>query len=175
MIHIQPSKIIEVFSGLIVCQLANGMSPVADYASAAPATPGIIHFYEPKPHDRPWQDTHDPLVVGGEAIFWWADLEPHEGVFNWSRVDKEIARWQSKGKRLDLRLGTAHNAPNISPAWLFDRYHIRRIGRGQWCDFEDNYGDYEPGPEMAAGFDGDGMRLANVEAEDLEEAGVGRL
>ncbi len=116
---------------------------------ALPAAPdhGVIHFYEPKETHRPQSDLHDPVVAGAEGIFWWNDLEPEEGVYDWSRVDEEIAAWQRGGKRLDIRLGTAHNSPFIAPQWLFDRYHVRRIGRGHWTNCETNLGDYVLGAD----------------------------
>ena len=114
-------------------------------AAAAPSPHGIIHFFEPKLIDRSPPDLNDPLVVGAEGIFWWGDLEPREGEYDWTRIDREIQRWQSAGKPLDVRLATAHNAPNMTPVWLFDRYHVRRIGRGHWCDAEETLGVYELG------------------------------
>ncbi|MEO7676120.1 MAG: hypothetical protein ABIV39_05075, partial [Verrucomicrobiota bacterium] len=111
---------------------------------ALPAAPdhGVIHFYEPKEIHRPPPDLRDPDVAGAEGIFWWGDIERKEGVYDWSRVDEEIAAWQKGGKPLDIRLSTAHNSPFIAPQWLFDRYHIRRIGRGHWADCETNLGDF---------------------------------
>jgi hypothetical protein len=116
--------------------LLAGASLLANLAGAQtnPADRGVIHFYEPKV-------TH-PAVAGAEAIFWWADIELQEGVFDWSRVDRELALWQSAGKRLDIRLATAHNSPFNTPAWLHERYQVRRIGRGDWTDCENNLGNF---------------------------------
>ena len=57
-------------------------------------------------------------------------------------MDRDLAAWQKGGKPLDLRLATAHNSLFIAPQWLFDRYQVRRIGRGHWADFENDLGDY---------------------------------
>jgi hypothetical protein len=128
---------------------------------------GIIHFYEPKMARQSAPDRHDPDVVGAEAIFWWGNLEREEGVYDWSRVDQELAKWQAAGKRLDIRLATAHNSPFIAPQWLFDRYHVRRVGRGDWSDFEMNMGDYVLGPEAqrteqpALGFWAEGVTMVS--------------
>jgi hypothetical protein len=103
---------------------------------------GVIHFYEPKVNYQPKPDLHDPIVIGAEGIFWWGDIEREEGVYDWSRVDEEIAVWQKAGKRLDIRLATAHNSPFNTPQWLFEKYQVRRIGRGHWADFENDLGDY---------------------------------
>lgn len=122
------------------------LGPPPGTAAGVPAAHGIIHFYEPKPTDRPPADLNDPVIAGAEAVFWWGDLEPREGAYEWSRVDRELQRWQGAGKQLDIRLGTAHIGPNHSPAWLYDQYHVRRIGRGHWCDAEDGLGLYSLGP-----------------------------
>ncbi len=129
--------------------LSNCWLPLIAASSSLPAAPdhGVIHFYEPKETHRAQSDAHDFVVAGAEGIFWWGDLEREEGVYDWSRVDEEIAAWQRGGKRLDIRLGTAHNSPFIAPQWLFDRYHVRRIGRGHWTDCEANLGDYVLGAD----------------------------
>ena len=108
---------------------------------------GIIHFYEPKDWRQPPTSGRDPAITGAEAIFWWGDIERQEGVFDWSQVNLELAAWQQGGKPLDLRLATAHNSPFIAPQWLFDRHQVRHIGRGHWTDFENDSGDYLPGPD----------------------------
>lgn len=108
---------------------------------------GIIHFYEPKVTHQIASDRHDSDVAGAEAIVWWGDIERQEGVYDWSRLDHEFADWRAAGKRLDVRLATAHNSPFITPQWLYERYHVRRIGRGYWSDFETGPGSYIPGPE----------------------------
>jgi hypothetical protein len=131
------------FSGGL--SLALVLATVAGAGEPVVPSHGIIHFFEPKPSDRPPPDLKDPLTVGAEGIFWWGDLEPQEAQYDWARVDREIQRWQSAGKPLDVRLATAHNAPNMTPAWMFDRYHVRRIGRGHWCDAEETLGVYELG------------------------------
>lgn len=131
---------------LILPLLAVLLPPLAGWAAPAPVTHGIIQFYEPKPGDNPPTDLNDPLVAGAEAIFWWGDLEPREGAYEWTRVDRELQLWQGAGKQLDIRLGTAHIGPNHSPAWLYDHYHVRRIGRGHWCDAEAGLGIYSLGP-----------------------------
>jgi hypothetical protein len=117
-------------------------------ADSAPSPDhGIIHFYEPRAGEAKPADLRDPNVQGAEGIFWWGNIEVEEGVYDWSRVERELATWQSAGKRLDVRLATAHNGPSMTPAWLFDRYHVRRIGRGWWADFENGLGDYVLGPD----------------------------
>ena len=109
---------------------------------------GVIHFYEPKDWRQPPTNWRDPEVSGAEAIFWWGDIERAEGNYDWSQVDRELAAWKKGCKQLDLRLATAHNSPFIAPQWLFDRYNVRRIGRGHWADFETDLGDGWEDPEV---------------------------
>ncbi len=82
------------------------------------------------------------MVAGAEAIFWWGDIETQDGEYDWSRVDREFDLWQSAGKRLDIRLASAHNSPFNAPPWLHEKYMVRRIGRGDWTDCESNLGGY---------------------------------
>jgi hypothetical protein len=104
---------------------------------------GVVLFYEPKTAQRSPPDLHDTMVSGAEAIFWWGDIELRDGEYDWSRVDRELALWQAAGKRLDMRLATAHNSPFNAPSWLYDQYQVRRIGRGDWNDCENNLGSYQ--------------------------------
>jgi hypothetical protein len=138
--------ILMMFRAICFAVLAGGSALAGGVLPAAPDH-GVIHFYEPKETHRLPPDVPDPDVMGAEGIFWWGDIEREEGVYDWSRVDAEMAAWQRAGKRLDIRLGTAHNSPFIAPQWLFDRYHIRRIGRGHWTDCETNLADYVLGAD----------------------------
>jgi hypothetical protein len=65
----------------------------------------------------------NPAVAGISVRVHWSDLEPFEGVYNWSFLDSEIARAQVAGKKVLLRVGTGGD--NI-PSWVMTA--IRNAG-----------------------------------------------
>ena len=108
---------------------------------------GIVNFHTGMGPAKVHPGVHDHEVVGGEFIFFWGDVEREDGVYDWSMVDATMDYWGSVGKFVDIRLSTVHLSPNSTPQWLFDKHRVRRIGRGQWCDFNDaaSTGDYTLG------------------------------
>ncbi len=50
-------------------------------------------------------------VVGISVRQAWADLEPTEGIFDWSYLDSEVARAAAAGKVVMLRIGTQSGKP----------------------------------------------------------------
>jgi len=70
--------------------------------------------------------------VAGVAIRYpWFDLEPTEGVFNWTFLDSEVARVAAAGKQVLLRIGTMSGRP----AWVTTA--VQRAG-GKFFTFDDN-------------------------------------
>ncbi|MCC5875165.1 MAG: hypothetical protein JJU11_02995 [Candidatus Sumerlaeia bacterium] len=106
---------------------------------------GITLFYTA---DTPVEDLTGlkfPEVYGGELIIFWHEFEPEDGVFDWSRMDRDFEAWHTAGKKLDIRLATAHVSPIHTPQWVFTDYHVRRIGRGIFENFEDDNRRYDLG------------------------------
>jgi hypothetical protein len=87
-----------------------------------------------------------PDVYGGELIIFWHEFEPAEGQFDWDRVQRDMDLWHAAGKKLDIRLSTAHIGPNFTPSWVFNNHQVRRVGRGVFEDFESDTLRYELGP-----------------------------
>ncbi|MDC7233329.1 MAG: hypothetical protein PQJ58_08850 [Spirochaetales bacterium] len=79
---------------------------------------------------------HDPDVKGVEILIEWNMVESVEGVYDWSNIDDAIALWAPYGKTIDIRMVSANQNTHITPAWLFDRYKVRRIAAGTELDFE---------------------------------------
>ncbi len=70
-------------------------------------------------------------VTGVSIRYGWADLEPTEGVFNWTFLDSEVARVAAAGKLALLRIGTMSGRP----AWVTT--DVQRAG-GKFFTFDDN-------------------------------------
>jgi hypothetical protein len=117
----------------------------------------------------------DPALAGlpsGVAYFryYWADLEPADGRFDWDRIDGHVARAQAAGQRLAFRvmcLGTGQQTYG-SPRWL------REAGCG---GFEYAYGhprlwpkDAPPAESLEVPFGGaDGQPVHRCWAPDFDD------
>ena len=71
-----------------------------------------------------WQDPK-AMAVAGAAYhrFTWAELEPVEGQFNWSKVDKALEGWAKAGKQFSTGVMCANSHskdPYVTPKWVFD-------------------------------------------------------
>ncbi|MEM1164716.1 MAG: beta-galactosidase [Planctomycetota bacterium] len=52
----------------------------------------------------------------------WANLEPEEGVYDWSIIDSVAQRYIDRGKRVALRITTCEtNRVSATPEWVFER------------------------------------------------------
>lgn len=69
----------------------------------------------------------NPYLVGTSANYYWSELEPQKGQYNWQKIDQEIQPWVANGKQIILRVSTygwAHWYPpysgNGTPQWVYD-------------------------------------------------------
>jgi Beta-galactosidase len=53
----------------------------------------------------------NPDVTAISVRYGWVDLEPTEGVYNWTFLDSEVARATAAGKQVLLRIGTQSGKP----------------------------------------------------------------
>lgn len=97
---------------------------------------GIILFTTAKSDEAAYTPLDIPGVQGAELIVFWGEVEPEEGKYDWSAVDRLLSACKKRGQTLDIRLATAHAGPDYTPPWVYDNYNIRRIGRGRWLDAE---------------------------------------
>lgn len=123
-------------AALVMVLLAPALA--ATGASGAPRLPEhgvtVLHEAHEVGPDLPGLDV--PEVVAGGLVIFWRDVEPREGEYDWSAIDRDLELWRSRGKKLDIVLASAHDGPSHTPAWLFREHGVRRIGKGAWCDFE---------------------------------------
>lgn len=119
--------------------------PILDY--------GII-FKAPEATDKQYHSilAKMPEVKGVEIYLNWSDIEKNEGVYDWSVFDKYAAQYKALGKKISLSVSAASFAINDSPAWLFNKYNVRRIAKGYWENFENDSTDYTINDQVVTGF-----------------------
>jgi hypothetical protein len=62
-----------------------------------------------------------PDALGINVLVTWADLEPAEGVYDWSALDSALAAAHDKGKRVVPRVYTnSGDFEQATPSWVFD-------------------------------------------------------
>jgi gliding motility-associated-like protein len=60
----------------------------------------------------------------GYERFNWSDLNPAEGVYNWTRLDNSITQWAQRGKQFSfgvMNVNTSGNMYYCTPKWVFDK------------------------------------------------------
>lgn len=68
----------------------------------------------------------NPHLDGHKLMKWWSQLEPEEGKYNWSVIEKPMGRWLAAGKRVMLSPITAHSSrvnglpAQPTPDWVFE-------------------------------------------------------
>ncbi len=71
-------------------------------------------------------DATNPSLAGVVLIYYWSQIEPEKGVFDWSVIADDMAPWVAAGKKVILRISTSGAAswdPPFSasgtPPWVF--------------------------------------------------------
>jgi hypothetical protein len=63
----------------------------------------------------------DPQALGINVLLNWSDLEPEEGVYDWSALDQALSDAEAHGKRVAPRVYTnASEFGYATPDWVFD-------------------------------------------------------
>jgi len=68
---------------------------------------------------------NNPYLDGHKLMKWWSQLEPEEGKYDWSAIERPMRKWIAAGKRLTLSPITVHSTPvkgmpsQATPDWVF--------------------------------------------------------
>jgi hypothetical protein len=71
-----------------------------------------------------------PEVDNVAVLTHWGELEPTEGVYDWSLLDDSIEYWANLGKRIHFRISTdammisGYGYAKSVPEWLFQQYGV---------------------------------------------------
>jgi len=73
-------------------------------AAADAAVPtGLLYFASYRERDNP-APIANPHLIGALFTMYWSDVEKREGEFDWTDLDRRIARWTRAGKKVALRI-----------------------------------------------------------------------
>jgi hypothetical protein len=99
--------------------------------AAQTACPRLIEFSGEQADPA---DLKLPDISGRVLIYYWSELEPEEGKFHFSDMDREILLWTDAGKSVVLRFSAAGWkkwkepwSQQGTPEWAFRKYHIRKV------------------------------------------------
>ncbi len=105
-----------------ICFLCVGLISVGQ-AAVPPIPKGIFSMTPAGNTPFPDQILDDPRIVGVDlGGSWGSDFESSEGVYDWSAVDSEVARAESYGKKILLRINSG--GVNV-PAWLLANPNVQ--------------------------------------------------
>lgn len=111
-------------------------------AKKSTSVPGTIWF-APMPEKNTQQFISKIVTLNGSEVFTsWGEIEKEEGVYDWSEIDKIKDIYKALGKKISIRIATANFSINDTPSYVFNKYNVRRIAKGQWLDFEENLRNY---------------------------------
>lgn len=83
--------------------LSAATGPTSTGTAASSGYQGIFAFSGDNGSDL----ATDPDVAGRSLVYYWGQLEPQPGVYNWNLIDQDMAPWVAAGKKVILRVATA--------------------------------------------------------------------
>lgn len=73
------------------------------------------------------KNSDSPYLAGTVLSYYWSQLEPQQGQFNWSVIDRDMQPWISHGKQVILRVATAGwtrwqrpYSASGTPSWVYN-------------------------------------------------------
>ena len=100
-----------------VCLVMIGFISVAE-ATVPPIPKGIVSL-PPPGTNYPDQILNDSRVMGLDVAEKWPDIEPTEGVFDWSSLDSDVAQAVAHGKKILFAIASGGVQ---CPDWLLANY-----------------------------------------------------
>jgi hypothetical protein len=96
-------------------------------SNAAEQPTGLLFFASYPERDNP-APAANPHILGGLVTLYWCNVEPREGEFDWSDVDRRVAIWTGAGKKVALRIMWSSSggwpepaAKHPTPQWVLDK------------------------------------------------------
>lgn len=112
---------LRIRSGLLRFGVAIGVvallvTRVLNLAAQVPPPDPKAGLYAIWYNDSQQQFLDQPYVVGGQIVLQWAKVEPRQGCYDFSAIDKALADFAQRGKYTTLQING-----NVKPAWLFEK------------------------------------------------------
>ena len=107
-------------------------------ATVPPIPQGIFSMPAAEANGFPDQILNDPRIVGLDLGGSWAELEPTEGVYDWSFVDSELAKAEAHGKKVLLRC--VSGGINV-PDWLLADPNVQTFTFVDTNPYHQTYGE----------------------------------
>jgi len=81
------------------------------------------------------------LGTTGYMRFEWSQINPSEGVYNWTPIDNAIAAWALRGKQFAFGVMSVNTSGNVycTPKWVFDKGAKYTMGNGDGGSTERNF------------------------------------
>lgn len=108
---------VSVFVLPIVLAVLIGLLAAARCPAPGPQGGGLVEFGARE--QGAGMESEDALGVN--PLFTWAELEPREGQYDWTALDRVLDTAYARGKRVVLRIYTnASDFHAATPQWVFD-------------------------------------------------------
>ena len=103
------------------------ISTVKAHQMDLPVDANFKGIYEFSSHNSS-TDATNPAIAGTYLGYYWSQLEPQQGQYNWDLIDQQMQPWIDNGKNVILRVATAgwtnwdpsSNSGNATPQWVYD-------------------------------------------------------
>lgn len=104
-------------------------TPPVTPPTTTPATTGFRGIFAFNNMSNPALFVDNANVAGTVLTYYWAQLEPQAGQFNWSVIDNDMKSWVQAGKSVIIRVSAAgwkkwqpaQNSGQGTPQWVFDQ------------------------------------------------------
>lgn len=112
-------------------------------AKKSTSVPGTIWF-APMPEKNTQSFISKAVTLNGSEVFTsWGEIEKEEGVYDWSEIDTIKEMYKALGKKISIRIASANFSINDTPSYVYNKYNVRRIAKGEWLDFENGAKNYD--------------------------------
>ena len=103
-----------------------GTTPAATAGSAAGVV-GPRGIYQFSSHNAA-TNADNPALQGTNLNYYWSQLEPQQGQYNWAAIDQNMKPWVDNHKRVILRVATSGwsqwdptlGSGHATPQWVYD-------------------------------------------------------